>query len=250
MNIKEFFEKNKNVAVAFSGGVDSSALLLLAKKYAENVKAYYVKSDFQPRFEYEDALSIAETLGVDLKVITVDVLSDEKIADNSAKRCYYCKKRIFESIIKEARKDGLETVLDGTNASDDISDRPGFKALKEMGVLSPLKECNITKSEIRKLARENRLIVAEKPSYACLATRIPTGVPITKELLEKTEQAENRLFDLGFKNFRIRYLDGAAKLELGKNEVGLFNSNPEKIKNALSPFYRDIYLDLKERTDE
>ena len=250
MNITEFFQLHKRVAVAFSGGVDSAVLLLLAKKHAEHVKAYYVKSAFQPQFEYDDALEIARLLDVGFEVITADVLSDTEVTKNPSDRCYYCKKRIFSEIIRAAEKDGIKEVLEGTNASDNTDERPGFRALKELGVLSPLRECVYTKSDIRKIARENSLPVADKPSYACLATRIPTDTVITEKLLEKTENAEDILFSLGFKNFRVRYLDGAAKLELDKDGFELLYRNKDAVTEKLKPLYSDIYLDLKERTDE
>ena len=248
--LKTFFGQHGNVAVAFSGGVDSSVLLLFAVKYAKRVKAYFVKSQFQPQFELDDAKEIAEKLGVDLKVINADVLSDKVIAANPENRCYYCKRRVFSAILSAAESDGFDTVLDGTNATDDIADRPGFKALQEMKVLSPLKECGISKKEIRAVAKENGLLVADKPSYACLATRIPCGTVITNELLSTTEKAENELMALGFKNFRVRYENGAAKLELGKKEHELLKEKRENVFAALSNYYNEIRIDLKERADE
>ena len=189
-------------------------------------------------------------LDVGFEVITADVLSDTEVTKNPSDRCYYCKKRIFSEIIRAAEKDGIKEVLEGTNASDNTDERPGFRALKELGVLSPLRECVYTKSDIRKIARENSLPVADKPSYACLATRIPTDTVITEKLLEKTENAEDILFSLGFKNFRVRYLDGAAKLELDKDGFELLYRNKDAVTEKLKPLYSDIYLDLKERTDE
>jgi len=250
MSISDFFKLHKNVAVAFSGGVDSAVLLLFAKQYADCVKAYYVKSPFQPQFEYEDALKVADFLKVELRVIKVNVLDDADIVKNPENRCYYCKKKIFGSIINAAESDGLKTVLDGTNASDNENDRPGFRALKELGVLSPLRDYKYTKKQIREIANENSLPVANKPSYACLATRIPTHTPVTKQLLEKTEKAENALFNLGFENLRVRYLNGAAKLEIGKNGFRLLNEKRDEVIKLLSPYYSEVYLDLKERTDE
>jgi uncharacterized protein len=250
MRIEEFFELHKNVAVALSGGVDSAVLLLFAKRYAERVKAYYVSTPFQPAFEYDDALSIAGTLGVELEALQADILSDAVVVSNPSDRCYYCKKRIFNTIRDAAARDGLETVTEGTNASDDISDRPGFAALKEMNILSPLRDCAYTKQAIRQIARENGLPVSDKPSYACLATRIPTGVKITAELLEKTEKAETLLREAGFRNFRVRYASGDARLELGKNETELFNKNKAHFLTLLSAYYNNVYLDSRERTDE
>ena len=250
MNIKTFFCQNSEVAVAFSGGVDSAVLLTLAKKYAVRVRAYYVKSQFQPQFELDDAVEISRLLSADLEIIPLDVLSDKEVTDNPQNRCYYCKKQVFGEIIKHAQADGFKLILDGTNASDDIDDRPGFAALGELGVLSPLRECGITKKDVRLIARENGLAIADKPSYACLATRIPTGTVITKQLLEKTEAAEDELRKLGFRNFRVRNLGNAAKLELGNGEFDLFYKNRDTAVKVLAPYYDEVYLDLKGRADE
>ena len=250
MKIEDFFELNSEVAIAFSGGVDSAVLLLLAKRYAKRVKAYYVKSQFQPQFELEDAKEISALLNAEIEIIELNVLEDAAITANPANRCYFCKRKIFGTIIEHAKKDGFATVLDGTNASDDIADRPGFAALMELEVKSPLKACGYTKADIRKIAAENFLPVADKPSYACLATRIPTGTEITAKLLEKTETAENLLRKAGFKNFRIRYNNGSARLEFGRADMKLFNDKKEQVFALLEPYYDGICLDEKERADE
>lgn len=250
MTVDAFFQKHKSVAVAFSGGVDSAVLLLYAKRYADRVKAYFVKSSFQPDFELNDALAVADLLETEIAVLFVDILSDVNVADNPKNRCYYCKKRIFGAICNAAQKDGFETVIEGTNASDDIADRPGFEAIREMGILSPLREFGYTKEQIRAIATENRLPVADKPSYACLATRIPSGTHITEQLLSKTQEAEEMLRQEGFKNFRIRYARGDAKLELGKADFELFGKKRDRVVSLLTPYYENLFLDLKERTDE
>ena len=131
INIKEFFEKYPNVAIALSGGVDSVFLVYMAKKYAKSVKAYFVKSVFQPEFEKKDAEKICRQLGVDLKILNVDVLSNKLVTDNPVNRCYYCKQGVFGTILEAAKNDGMTVILDGTNASDDADDRPGMKALQE-----------------------------------------------------------------------------------------------------------------------
>lgn len=250
MDIQSFFQQNKRVAVAFSGGVDSAVLLLLATRYADVVKAYYVKTPFQPAFELEDAQALADSLHVPLTVLTIELLSDKAITVNPADRCYYCKKRLFTRIRQQAAQDGLTMIIEGTNASDDIGDRPGFRALQELSITSPLRDAGYTKSCIRLLARENGLPVADKPSFACLATRIPTGTPLTAALLERTERAENVLREAGFRNFRVRYDHGNARLELGRSEMKMLMADRKRLVQLLQPYYTTITLDLKERPDE
>lgn len=250
MDIKSFFQQYPEVAVAVSGGVDSAVLLALACEHAKRVKAYYIKTQFQPAFELNDAQKIAEHLNVDLSVTELDVLSDSQIAANPQNRCYYCKKRIFSAICSAAEADGFCTVLDGTNASDDADDRPGMRALGELKIHSPLRLCGYTKADVRKIALNKGLFVADKPSYACLATRIPHGTIITSELLILTENAENELRAMGFKNFRVRYSDGAAKLEFSKDDLSLFNDKKEEATNSLSRYYREVLPDIKERPND
>lgn len=214
MDLKEFFKLHPKAALAFSGGVDSAYLLYAAKQCGAEVRAYYVKSVFQPQFELEDARRLAKDVHADLKILEVDVLSDSQVTANPPDRCYHCKKVIFSAIAQASREDGFITILDGTNASDDAGDRPGMRALQEMSVLSPLRECGLTKSEIRRLSKEAGLFTWDKPAYACLATRIPTGTAIAADQLERTEAAENYLFSLGFTDFRVRLQGDAAKLQV------------------------------------
>jgi uncharacterized protein len=131
----------------------------------------------------------------------------------------FCKKLLFAKILEQAAADGYDILLDGTNASDDPRDRPGMRALKELSILSPLRECGLSKEEIRRRSKEAGLFTWNKPAYACLATRIPTGEPITKEKLERTERAENFLFSLGFTDFRIRMSGTAAKLQVPASQI-------------------------------
>ena len=189
MLLSEFFKQNPEVTIAFSGGVDSSYLLCAAQKNASRVRAYYVKSAFQPEFELADARRLAAQIGADLAVIEADVLGCEEVVANPPNRCYYCKKQIFAKITEAAVRDGFSVICDGTNASDDASDRPGMRALREMCVRSPLRECGLTKDEIRRRSREAGLFTWDKPAYACLATRIPSGMTITSERLAVTEKA-------------------------------------------------------------
>ncbi len=247
MEIKEFFGRYSECAVAFSGGADSAYLLYAAAKYAKRAKAYYVKTAFQPEFELSDAKRLSKKLGVDMRVIELDVLSDDKIAENPVNRCYFCKKRIFSAIADAAKADGFPVIADGTNASDKTDDRPGMKALAELGVRSPLRECGITKSEVRRLSKEAGLFTCDKPAYACLATRIPSGERITAEMLSCIEGAEKELFCMGFSDFRVRTYHGAAVLQFipPQQEEAFFRRN--EIIAALGGYFDKVLFDLKGR---
>ena len=245
--LKQFFEENPKLALAFSGGVDSAYLLYAAKTFGADVKAYYVKTPFQPDFEYEDALRLAKELGAEMVTIHLDVLPDNAIAENPKNRCYFCKKQIFTAILEQAKADGYSLIIDGTNASDDASDRPGIAALQELGVRSPLREAGLTKAEIRRLSKEAGLFTHDKPAYACLATRIPTGTPITAENLAITERNEGFLRSLGFTDFRIRFLGTTAKLQVAEKELPLLLENRETILERLKNDYTEVLLDLEVR---
>nr|WP_318686094.1 ATP-dependent sacrificial sulfur transferase LarE [uncultured Acetatifactor sp.] len=247
MTLQEFFVLHPRTAIAFSGGVDSSFLLYIAKKYAQEVRAYYVKSEFQPQFELNDAERLAKSLGADMKIISFSALSAPNVKENPFNRCYYCKRAIFGAISESAEADGFSVLLDGTNASDDAQDRPGMRALAEMSVLSPLRECGLTKSEIRRLSREAGLFTWDKPAYACLATRIPTDEVITPEKLTATEIAENYLFSLGFTDFRVRSQNRHAKLQLPEAQLGLLLTHRKAILAKLKELYKSVSLDLEVR---
>jgi uncharacterized protein len=247
MDLQKFFKENNKIAIAFSGGVDSSYLLYAAVKSGADVRAYYVKSAFQPQFELDDACSFAKNIGANIRVLNVDVLSNTQVTKNPADRCYYCKKTIFTKIQESALSDGYTVICDGTNASDDANDRPGMKALKELSVYSPLRECGLTKNEIRRLSKEAGLITWDKPAYACLATRIPTGTEITANKLAKTEAAENYLFSLGFTDFRVRMLGDAAKLQFPENQLEKVLAERTAIVTELKKYYSSILLDLEVR---
>ncbi len=247
MNLHDFFETHPKVAIAFSGGVDSAYLLYAAMQHAVEVRAYYVKSEFQPGFELEDARRLARELNADLKVLRLNVLQVPCVSENPSNRCYYCKKAIFTEIMKAAEADGFTVLLDGTNASDDSADRPGMKALRELSVLSPLRDCGLTKSEIRRLSKEAGLFTWDKAAYACLATRIPAGERITAEKLEKTEAAEDFLFSLGFKDFRVRTREGHAILQLKEAQWPLMARHRQDVLLELKKYYKYIVLDMEVR---
>ena len=222
MLIQDFFKENPICAVAFSGGVDSACLLWAAAAYGSRTAAYFVKTPFQPAFELEDARETAGRLGAELRVLEADILSVPEVAANPTDRCYYCKRALFARILEESARDGFPMVLDGCNASDDASDRPGMRALRELGVLSPLRLCGLAKSDIRRLAREAGIPVWDKPSYACLATRIPAGTPITQADLARVERGEGKLTALGFADPRLRL----------RGEDALLQVRPEQLEEA------------------
>ena len=250
MELKDFFKLNPRVALAFSGGTDSALLLYAAISCGADVKAYYVKSPFQPEFELEDAKRLSRELGADMELIELDVLADECIAENPAERCYFCKRAIFTAIYEAAVRDGYKLLIDGTNASDDPQDRPGMRALRELSVRSPLRECGLGKADVRRLSREAGLFTHDKAAYACLATRIPTGDIITREKLKKTERAEAFLASLGFRDFRVRYLEGAARLQLREKDMERALRLASEINRELKKYYTSVLLDLEVRNEQ
>ena len=247
MKLEEFFKKYNKVALGFSGGVDSSYLLYAAHRYGADVKAYYVSTAFQPDFEFKDAMEVANFVSADVEVIKLDILSDKQVISNTEQRCYYCKHRIFTAIMQAALKDGYNTVIDGTNASDIREDRPGMLALEQMQVLSPLRQCSLTKQDVRKLSKQAGLFTWNKPSYSCLATRISSGCTITKEDLQKIEHGEKMLMDMGFSDFRIRLEHGYGKLQVKSEQMQMVLDKSDDIIKALGDDFKDVLLDLKSR---
>ena len=247
MTLQEFFNDHPLVALGFSGGVDSSYLLYAARRCGADVRAYFVKTAFQPAFELEDARRIAEQVGAKMSVIELDVLSSKTVAANPPDRCYHCKRVIFSAIAEQAAADGYSLLIDGSNASDDAGDRPGMLALAELSVRSPLRECGITKADVRNLSKEAGLFTHDKPAYACLATRISTGTPIEADTLRRVEQAEEALFALGFSDFRARVMGEAARLQFPAEQMSAAVSKREDILRALKPYFPAVLLDLAGR---
>ena len=247
MELKDFFNENKSVALGFSGGVDSSYLFYAAAVGGADVSAYFVKTAFQSEFELRYAEKIAQQIGAEMTVIELDILADEKITSNPANRCYYCKQKIFGTIQAQAIKDGCKLIIDGSNASDDEGDRPGMKAIRELSVRSPLRECGLTKADVRELSKEAGLFTWDKPAYACLATRIPTGQIITKDMLVKIELAEDEMFRLGFSDFRVRVMGDIAKLQVPENQMKSMLNKHAEVLAALKPYFKTVLLDMKGR---
>lgn len=247
MTLEQFFINHPKAALAFSGGVDSAYLLYAAKQYRCNIHAYFIKSPFQPEFEYEDARRLTEELEVPFTVIPYDILQHPQVVENNLQRCYYCKQVLFSKLLEIAQQDGFSLLLDGTNASDSMDDRPGMRALQELQVRSPLRECGLTKDMIRALSKHAGLFTFDKPSYACLATRIPTGTSICQQQLTAIEQSEQKLFELGFRDFRVRIFHNTARLQFTESQIVTAVEKRHEIKQALQPYFEDILLDFKTR---
>ena len=195
--LEMYLLREPRLAVAFSGGCDSSLLLAAAKLAGCEVHAYLVKTAFQPAFELADARAVADALDVPLTVVEADVLADGAICANPPDRCYRCKRFIFQEVRAAAAADGFTVIVDGTNASDDPARRPGFKALAEAGVVSPLRRAGMTKANVRHVLAglEERFglapgaLMAAKPSFPCLAVYVPEGEPITEASLAEAARA-------------------------------------------------------------
>lgn len=247
MTLEQFFQENPRCALGFSGGVDSAYLLYAGVKAGADIRPYFIKTAFQPAFELADAQKLAEGLGVEVTVLELDALADPRVAANPADRCYYCKQNLFRTLKDRAIADGYPVLLDGTNASDEAGDRPGMRALAELSVRSPLRECGLTKAEIRARSREAGLFTWDKPAYACLATRVPAGEAITAETLARVEGAEDALFRLGYTDFRVRVFHSAARLQLPRGQMERAVREAEELRQALKPYFTPILLDLEGR---
>lgn len=218
--LEEYLAGLGSLAVAFSSGVDSTFLLKAAHSVlGDNVCAVTAVTAAMPRREIDEARAFCEKEGVRLIEAPVDVFAIEEFRSNPPERCYYCKRALFENIIKAAKENGFRHIAEGSNTDDGGDYRPGIRALQELSVLSPLKEAGLTKAEIRELSRELQLGTWDKPSFACLATRIAYGERITPEKLRMIEKAEDKLFQLGFAQFRVRTHGELARIELPAADI-------------------------------
>lgn len=239
----------KSVLVAYSGGVDSTFLLKIAKDtLKDNVLAVIAESPTYPESEVRFAVAMCERLGVRRRVIKTDEFSDENFVSNPRERCYYCKTELFSRLKKIAEENTIPYLLDGSNYDDRSDFRPGNRAREELGIRSPLMELAFTKQDIRIFSKELGLPTWDKPSYACLASRIPYGTRITEGLLSKVEEGEEFLRSLGFKQVRVRHHGHIARIEVDKDSFARIVE--EEVKDEIARKFEElgytyVALDLK-----
>ncbi len=241
MTIEEFFSAHKKAALGFSGGVDSAYLLYAGMSCGADICAYYIKTAFQPAFELADARELADKLGARLRIIDLG-MPDGETLKNPSDRCRLCKRSMFGALKSLAERDGYSCILDGTNASDDADDRPGMKVVRELGVLSPLRECGLTKPEIRERSKAAGLKTWDKPAYSCLATRIQTGTQITRELLGRVEGAEDAVRKMGYTDIRVRTDGNSAVLRVPAAMLDRAISEREGICAAVAPYFKELSI--------
>lgn len=235
------------VAVAYSGGVDSATLLkICANSLGDNCIALIGVSPSIPKYELEEAVNLAKVIGVHCESVQTSEMEDPDYLENSPQRCFHCRINSFKDLQEQAYNMGYNYLLDGANADDDGDYRPGRQAAKNLEVLSPLHHAGITKKEVRLLAKALELPVWDKPASACLASRIPYGTSITAERLGKIATAELALKQMGFGNIRVRHYDDLARIEIESSQLEEAIHQRQAISDALKQIgYTYITLDLE-----
>lgn len=245
--LKNNLKNMESVAIAFSGGVDSTFLVKVAFDILkEKAIAITATSSTYPKRELEYAKNFSKNLGIKHIIIKSEETEISNFSKNPINRCYFCKKELFLKIKKIAKDNHLNFILDGSNADDSFDYRPGEKALKELGIISPLKDAGLTKQDIRDLSKKIDLDSWNKSAFACLASRFPYGEKITKSKLKKVEQAETFLFSLGIKQLRVRYHGDIAKIEVMPNDFQKIINHSDEIINYFKKLkFTYVTLDLQ-----
>ncbi|HYF84458.1 MAG TPA: ATP-dependent sacrificial sulfur transferase LarE [Clostridia bacterium] len=233
-NLRKIIRNTDGAVVAFSGGVDSTFLLKVASEVlGDNIIAVTANSETYPKRELEEAKLFAETQGIRHIVIETLELEIAGFADNPPDRCFYCKHELFSKLTEIAKNNGLRYVFDGSNFDDRNDHRPGMRAAKQLGVVSPLKDAEMTKDDIREMSKEFGLSTWNKPSFACLSSRFPYGTKITPDKLVVIGEAEDFIRDLGFPELRVRHHDTIARIEVGKADLGRIVTFADQITDKL-----------------
>jgi pyridinium-3,5-biscarboxylic acid mononucleotide sulfurtransferase len=247
MKLNTILKDLGSFAVAFSGGVDSSFLLHRAHKVKKSkLIAITIRTPYIPAREIEEAIHFTKTFGIKHKI--VDIAFPDQIRYNPIERCYLCKKTLFTELLEFAKQNDYNFVIDGTNADDTGDFRPGMKALKEMGIRSPLLEAGLTKRDIRDLSRDEGLDIWDKPAMACLLTRIPYDTEVKEGMLRMIEEAENMMFEKGYPGTRVRVHGDVARIECMPGFMEKIVHNPDRehiIVNLKRIGFRYVSLDLE-----
>ena len=236
-NLRAFIKKLNNAIIAYSGGIDSTLVARICRdELGEKAIAVTATSPSYPKYELEQAKKIAKKIGIEHLIIETHEIKNEQYLKNKSNRCYFCKTTLYSELEKIAKELNYENILNGINV-DDLGDfRPGIKAAKEYRVISPLKEVGLTKKDIIEIAEHLGLPNWNKPASPCLSSRVPYGIMITPEILEKIEKAEDVLRDLGLMQFRVRYHKEIARIEVEKKDFEVVLANADLINKK----FRDI----------
>lgn len=245
--LKEIIKDMRSVLVAYSGGADSTFLLKVCADVLQGeVLAVTAVSPTYQKEELRLAINMAKKLKVKHKIISTSELENKRFVSNPVNRCYYCKKELFSKLGVIAAQDKIDYVLDASNKSDKSDYRPGSKAKEELKVRSPLQEAGLTKEEIRLLSKNLGLVTWNKPSLACLASRIPYGKAISADVLERVYEAETILNRMGFAQARVRHYDTLCRVEVPENEINKLVDKRKQVIDRLKKIgYNYITLDLE-----
>jgi uncharacterized protein len=246
--LREIISPLDKVIVAFSGGVDSTLLLkvCLDTLGRDNVLAFIGASPIHPERETTEAITIAQQLGAEYVVVQTKEMKNTHFITNPRERCYHCKSGLLDQVTEVAKAHGIIHIVEGSNVDDENDFRPGSRAVTEKGVLSPRRVAGLTKNEIRELSRSLNLPTHAKPSFACLASRVPYGTTITNEILKQIELSEELLKSLGLRQVRVRYHGEVSRIEAEEEDMAIIIQHRNKIREVLKTLgFTYITLDLK-----